>query len=313
MTYQLFEHMSFVRHFAPLFCGLALGAGGLIMIASANIRMRAEQMTRRVALAQTGAGAAAGRARLNAPEENQRNAAAYGISEAEHRQIVRLSTKFGIAADRALPYFMAGRIGLALSLGGIVFMSVASSMPWLTVLIAVAAMVCGWFLPMMIIGWKLKRHSKSVGTGLPGGLELLAICVEAGLSLDHGLLRVARELKDAQPALSEELSLTWAEISILPSRDQALANLAARVDLPSVRSVVSTLAQSLRFGSPLAQSLRNAAEEMRHEQLMQLEERANRLPALMTVPVMLFIMPTIFLIVGGPAVLRLMDIFNPAK
>ena len=104
------------------------------------------------------------------------------------------------------------------------------------------------------------------------------MCVEAGLSLDHGLLRVARELKDAQPALSEELSLTWAEISILPSRDQALANLAARVDLPSVRSVVSTLAQSLRFGSPLAHSLRNAAEEMRHEQLMQLEERANRLP-----------------------------------
>ena len=134
MTYQLFEHMSFVRHFAPLFCGLALGAGGLIMIASANIRMRAEQMTRRVALAQTGAGATAGRARaLDAPRKTSAMPPLTGSTEAELRQIMRLSVKFGMAADRALPYFMARRIGLALSLGAHrLHVRSPSSMPWLT-------------------------------------------------------------------------------------------------------------------------------------------------------------------------------------
>jgi tight adherence protein C len=312
MSYALIEKISLVRDFVPLFCVIALGAGGLIMIASANVRMRGEQMARRVALVQTGAGAAS-RAGREAPEERQRKAASYGLSEAQHRQIVRIFAKSGISADQALIYFTAARISLAMGLGAIVLMVVALPSIWLTVLVAILATIAGWFLPIKIVGWKLKRHGRAVSTGLPGGLELLAICVEAGLSLETGLQRVARELKLAQPALSEELALTWAEISILPSRDQALANLATRVDLPSIRSVVGTLAQSLRYGSPLAQSLRNAAEEMRNEQLMQLEERANRLPALMTVPVMLFIMPTIFLIVGGPAVLRLMDIFSQGK
>ena len=93
----------------------------------------------------------------------------------------------------------------------------------------------------------------------------------------------------------------------MPSRDQALANLAERVDVPSVRSVVSTLSQTLRYGTPLAQAMRVVAAQMRTEALIDLEERANRLPAIMTVPMMLFIMPVIFLIVGGPAVLRLLD------
>ena len=129
------------------------------------------------------------------------------------------------------------------------------------------------------------------------------------MSLEDGLQRVARELKESQPALADELALTWAELNILPSRAQALANLADRVDIPSVRSVVSMLSQSLRFGTPLAQSLRVGAVEMRNDQMTLLEERASRLPALMTIPVMLFIMPTIFLIIGGPAALRLIDMF----
>jgi tight adherence protein C len=133
--------------------------------------------------------------------------------------------------------------------------------------------------------------------------------VESGISLENAIFRVSQEMKQAQPALADELAFTWAEISILPSRDQALENLADRVDIPTVRSVVGTLAQSLRYGSPLAQALRGAAAEMRNEQLMLLEERANRLPALMTIPVMVLIMPTIFLIVGGPAVIRMLDIF----
>ena len=104
---------------------------------------------------------------------------------------------------------------------------------------------------------------------------------------------------------------SWAQISIFPNRDQALFNLADRMDLPSLRSVVGTLSQSMRFGTPLAQSLRMAAAEMRTDRLMRVEERANRLPGMLTFPVMLLIMPTIFLIVGGPAVIKVMDTLNP--
>ncbi|WP_088344421.1 MULTISPECIES: type II secretion system F family protein [Rhodomicrobium] len=297
----------------PIICVIALFIGGAIMIVAASTRERGEQLDRRVAMVQSATGATGRAALRQAPEESRRSAAAHGLTDGEHRQILRLFSRYSTSADVALVYFTVSRIVLASLAGGLAMLLVSTRSIWLTVLIALAAAAFGWFLPMKLVRWKLQRHADQVGSGLPGGLELLAICVEAGLSLETGLQRVARELKGAQPALADELALTWAEITILPSRDQALANLAERINLPSVRSVVGTLAQSMRYGSPLAQSLRNAAEEMRGEQLMALEERANRLPALMTVPVMLLIMPTIFLIVGGPAILRLIDIFTGPK
>jgi tight adherence protein C len=303
-----FESLVF-QDLVPLFCVMTLLGGGLLMIASASVRSRTEQLARRMALAQTGTRVMMG-AQAQSQAGRQRKAVAYGTSEPESRQIIRLLSSLRLSDEKITTVFTTGRIALALGAGAISALSITAPSPLVSLLIALVAAIIGWFLPVMIVRWSMKRHASSVGLGLPGALELLAICVEAGLSLENGLQRVARELKTAQPALGDELSLTWAEMAILPSRDQALANMAERVDLPSVRSVVGTLAQSLRFGSPLAQSLRNAAEEMRNEQLMTLEEKANRLPAMMTVPVMLLIMPTIFLIVGGPAALRLLDIFQ---
>ena len=113
--------------------------------------------------------------------------------------------------------------------------------------------------------------------------------------------------KTSQPAVSDELALTWAEVNILPDRTQALANLAERINNASVRSVVGVLSQGLRFGTPLAQALRAGVAEMRNDQMTSMDERASRLPALMTIPVMLFMMPALFLLVGGPAVLKVMD------
>ena len=174
---------------------------------------------------------------------------------------------------------------------------------------AMAAIVV-WFLPKLFIDYGVKQRAKAVRTGLPDALELLVVCVEAGLSLEDGLARVVTELKQSQPALADELGLTLADLKILPSRDQALLNLADRVDIPSVRGVVMTLTQTLRYGTPLANSLRVVASEMRNDSLIEMEERANRLPAYLTLPVMLFLMPTIFLVVGGPAALRIMDAFH---
>jgi len=177
-------------------------------------------------------------------------------------------------------------------------------------LFGAAMCLSGWFLPPLILRRLVKRRAKAAADGLPDALELLVVCVEAGLSLEDGIDRIIGELQRSQPALAAELALTSADLKILPSREQALANLAERVDVPSVRSVVSTLSQTLRYGTPLAQAMRAVAAQMRTEALINLEERANRLPAIMTVPMMLFIMPVIFLIVGGPAVLRLIDILG---
>jgi tight adherence protein C len=145
--------------------------------------------------------------------------------------------------------------------------------------------------------------------GLPEALELLVVCVEAGLAFEDSLDRIVGELQLSQPLLAGELQQLSADLKILSSRDEALRNLAERIQAPSVRSVVTTLSQTLRYGTPLAQALRVSAAELRNNALLDLEERANRLPTLLTIPMMLFILPTIFLIVAGPVALRLMDIF----
>ncbi len=234
-----------------------------------------------------------------------------GFSEGEHRQIVLAMQKLRIPVHHARASFTAMRLVLALCCG--VF-----AVNWLPAgteitLQGSALLIVGivaWFLPMWFIRRKVKHHRQAVAHGLADALELLAVCMEAGIALESSLERVARELRSSHPELADELAKTWAEISILPNREQAFGNFAARVNLPSVRSVISMITQSLRYGTPLVAGLRIAAAEIRFDQITQLEERANRLPALMTIPVMLFIMPTIFLIVGGPAVIRILAIFG---
>jgi tight adherence protein C len=237
-----------------------------------------------------------------------------GLREPEQREIIRLLSKLGIRSAAALNLFVTLRLGVVAMLGVLTWLwarqiEAFSSAPLLPVLIAAMAAIVGWFLPMIVISRGVKHRNKAVRSGLPDALELLVVCVEAGLSLEDGLDRIVSELKRSQPALADELGLTLADLKILPSRDLALANLAARVDVPSVRSVVSTLSQTLRYGTPLVQSLRVVAAEMRNDYLIELEDKANKLPALLTLPVIVFLMPTIFLIVGGPAALRLMDAF----
>jgi tight adherence protein C len=299
-----------------LFGTIALVVGGAALIAS-SIPMRSEALARRVNLARPRTGAGLLEAALEAhPSIAQPlGSRAAGLSEAEQRQVVRLFSKLGAPAHRAVAYFLLTRLALAASFGALMLagashFGVFAGSWWPATMAAAVGAILGWLLPILFISYVVRQRTKAVASGLPDALELLVICVEAGLSLEDGLQRVSRELEESQPALSDELALTWAEVNILPNRAEALANLADRVDIPSVRSVVNMLSQSMRFGTPLAQSLRIGAVEMRNDQMTLLEERASRLPALLTIPVMLFIMPTIFLIIGGPAVLRLIDIFQ---
>jgi len=312
MTQPLINDMP-IEGLMVLLAIVGLFIGGLTLIIS-GARARREALARRVEKVQGRPAASAAKAEKAGRrlEDRRTLQTAQGVTEAEHRQIIRTFAGFGVPAERALSTFKATKLCLVAGGGALtlaVVQGVMAKPPGMALLAAAMASAAGWLVPMMVIRYRIKRHRRAIGKGLPDALELLAVCVEAGLSLENALQRVVREMKKSQPPLAEELAMTWAEINILPSREQALLNLADRVDLPSVRSVVGTLSQTLKYGTPLARSLRVVAGDVRNDQLTQMEEKANRLPALMTVPVMLFIMPTIFLIVGGPAALKLMDVF----
>lgn len=168
----------------------------------------------------------------------------------------------------------------------------------------------GWKIPHFVMARLVLHRRRLVEYGLPDAIELLVISVEAGLSLEDSISRIIPELQRAQPAMAEELAVTGADLRMLPNSDAALRRMADRVDLPSIRSVVITLSQTLKYGTPLAQALRVVAAELRNDGLRKLEEQANRMPVLLTVPMILFILPSIFMIIGGPAFLTVMDAFK---
>lgn len=168
----------------------------------------------------------------------------------------------------------------------------------------VAGALFGFVLPSILVKNKAMARRTVFRKALPDALDLMVICAEAGLSLDSTLERVSREIAPTHPELAEELGLTAAELSLLPERAKALQNLTERVDLQGVLSLVNTLIQTERYGTPLAQALRILASEMRDERMMKAEEKAARLPATMTVPMILFILPTLFIIIIGPAAIK---------
>lgn len=301
--------LSLAGQYGALLALMLLFIGGLLLILAA-MTSQSDVLARRVdqvkAISAQGRPTAKHRAELSS--ERHQPLESESLTPGEQRQIVRSLTPLGVPVARAVQAFILIRVAAVLVFALGVYLSplAASGGPRAMVFVAIGA-ILGWFAPLYVIRRMMNNHSEAVSHGLPDALELLAVCVEAGLSLENALQRVSRELMASHPALASELSLTWAEIIILPSREKALLNMADRLDLPSVRSVVGTLAQTMRFGTPLAHSLRVVSSDLRNEQMTKMEERANRLPAMMTIPVMLFIMPTIFLVVGGPAALKVID------
>ncbi len=169
------------------------------------------------------------------------------------------------------------------------------------------AVMLGFMGPDIFIKNAIQKRQKAMRKGLPDALDLMVICVEAGLSLDGMLKRVAEEFAQSCPELAEELQLTSLEVGFLPDRRQALQNLINRTDMPGVRGVVNALIQSDKYGTPLAQSLRVLSHEFREERMLKAEEKAARLPAMLTVPMIVFILPPLFIVLIGPAILRVMD------
>ncbi|WP_265530060.1 type II secretion system F family protein [Sphingomicrobium marinum] len=156
---------------------------------------------------------------------------------------------------------------------------------------------------------KITKRSHAIRKGLPDALDLLVICAEAGLTVDAAFNRVARELGKAYPELGDEFGLTAIELGFLAERRKAFENLSKRVDLEAVRGVVTTMIQTEKYGTPLASALRVLSAEFRNERMMRAEEKAARLPAIMTIPLILFILPVLFIVILGPAACAISDNF----
>lgn len=233
-----------------------------------------------------------------------------------HAQSARLLlAQAGIRSNDAMIKYLFARLAMPFVFGAIV---VADSYgPHLIPvplkyrsLEALGGALFGFFAPDMYIRNVIKKRVHQMELGLPDALDLLVICAEAGLSLDAALVRIARELDLTWPALSEEFGITAAELTYLPERRLAFENLNARTNMASIRGVVNTLLQTAKFGTPLAQSLRILSQEFRDARLVRAEEKAARLPAMLTVPMILFILPTLFIVLLGPAILSIIDTFK---
>jgi tight adherence protein C len=172
--------------------------------------------------------------------------------------------------------------------------------------ICIAAAYCGMHLPWMLLKNKIQRRQLSIKRAFPDTLDLLLICVESGMSIEAAFKKVSDEIGTQSVALAEELTLTTAELSYLPDRRQAYENLAKRTDLDGVKSVCMALQQAERYGTPLANMLRVMAQENRDMRMSEAEKKAAGLPPKLTVPMILFFLPVLFVVILGPAFIKVM-------
>jgi tight adherence protein C len=231
---------------------------------------------------------------------------------AEARQML---ARAGFRSQDAMVRYLFAQISLPFVFGALVLADthVLHLMPLpsqFAVLPALAAVLLGFFAPRIYLRNAADKRAKQIQLALPDALDLMVICAEAGLSLDATLIRVSRELGNTWPELAEEFAITAAELTFLPDRRMAFDNLNARTDSDGIRGVVNTLQQTAKFGTPLAQSLRVLATEMRTARMTRAEEKAARLPALLTIPMIVFILPTLFIVLLGPAAINVMDTFK---
>ncbi|MBC7504639.1 MAG: type II secretion system F family protein [Sandarakinorhabdus sp.] len=174
------------------------------------------------------------------------------------------------------------------------------------ILILAALAAAGRFGPGLYVANIAARRLQAIALGLPDAIDLLVICAEAGLNLELALARTGRELAPAQPDIAGELLLTATELGLLPYRADSFGNLARRVPLPQIQALADMLVQTERFGTPLTHALRLLAAEYRTGRLLSAEEAAAKLPALMTVPMIAFILPPLFIVLIGPAIINAM-------
>ena len=203
--------------------------------------------------------------------------------------------------------------GLRVLFAAVAFLSVFLFTGFDSPLLLVGLTAFGFFLPRFMLKRKLQERQRRIRLGLPDGLDLTVICVEAGLSLDQAMMRVGNDLSHAHPELSSEFHLFDLETRAGKPRVEALRNLAERTGVDDLRSLVGTLIQTDRFGTSVAQALRVHSDSLRTERRQRAEEQAAKTTVKMIIPLVLFIMPSLLFVTVGPAVIQLLHIFTQKK
>ena len=200
--------------------------------------------------------------------------------------------------------FALGVAFAALALLLLPFMDISASFG-LRFLIIIAAGIVGYYLPNIWVQNLATKRREELNAYFPEALDLLGICVNGGQSIEAAFNKVTEEIFDDSPIMSEEMGLTAAELSFLGDRTTAYRNFAIRTDLPAVKTLSTTLAQSEKYGTPLSQALNILSEENRKERMSRLEKKAASLPAKLTVPMIVFFLPVLFVVILGPAAMGL--------
>lgn len=219
----------------------------------------------------------------------------------------RLLAQAGWRRAEAVGLFMAAKYssGLLVCAAGVgMFTTPGNRLGLSGLAIGLIALFVGTTLPELVVKVRAARRHDALSRSMPDALDLMVICAEAGLPFPRILKVVSRELAFSSPAMADELAYTSAELQLLPDRAAALRHLADRTRVPSVESMVGSLVQAERYGTPLAQALRTIAEESRSRFILGLEEKAGKLPAQLSVPLMTLILPPVVAIVATPALAR---------
>jgi tight adherence protein C len=259
----------------------------------------------------------AGETRLR--EKSQKNIASQLVELLNLRKVFEaegsrdLLRTAGLRNESHLITFLAGRFAAPIILALLAFVYTSTLYadkvaPTMRIAITVGSLIFGYYLPAILVKNIASRRGASIRRAWSDALDLLLICVESGMAIEPAFARVAREIGTASVPLAEEMTLTVAELSYLQDRRKAYENLAKRTGLATVKSVVTSLIQSERYGTPLGVALRVLAQENRDTRMAEAEKKAAALPPKLTVPMILFFLPVIFVVILGPSIIMVMKL-----
>ena len=226
-----------------------------------------------------------------------------GASEEASPDLAARLKMAGLRGPAPESLFLLSRAVLpVLFLAAVLLIGYVKDLSWARMLgLALAGAAFGYGLPRLVLARLIERRQKAILNAFPDGLDLLLICIHAGMSIEAALARVTSEIASQSVELAEELSLTMAELSYLPSRWQAYQNLGERTGLPQVKLIAAALAQAERYGTPISQALTAAARECREQRLFEAERKAAALPPKLTVPLVVFFLPVLIGVILAPA------------
>lgn len=303
-----------------LCCGILVYAGVVLR----NERRRRQQMFDRAMAVAVAAGAPAPRERPGMlawlAGAARRLAATFGeaVKPKEAKELTKTRAALmyaGLRQPKALEIFWGIKTGAALVgliLGGLLVMT--SRLPGrFSLLVVLGFVAVGFYLPGVLLDMRVKKRQQAVLRGLPDALDLLVVCVEAGMGLDAAMHRVCVEISPKEPVIGGELRLLTLELRAGKSRREALKNMSARVGLEEMGSLVAMLIQADMFGTSIAQTLRVYADAMRTKRFQRAEELAAKLPVKLLFPLVFFIFPTLLIVILGPAGLSIARMFGSMK